>query len=113
MLDRMGAHRGTAAAPSLPSASVVRSAPVRKGQRDGPCVVSQHAVSHVDPIGILSTNLPHVRPGTRALCTEKVVGKGHHGQWGPAEQQGSASEARPVPPPAATEAHSSWEEVTR
>lgn len=66
-----------AAAPFLPSASVVRSAPIRKGQRDGPCVVSQHAVGHVYTVGILSTNLSHVRPGTRALCREeKAVGKG-------------------------------------
>lgn len=66
-----------AAAPFLPSASVVRSAPIRKGQRDGPCMVSQHAVGHVYTVGILSTNLSHVRPGTRALCREeKAVGKG-------------------------------------
>lgn len=78
-----------AAAPILPSASVVRSAPIRKSQRDGPCVVSQHPVGHVYTISILSTNLPHVRPGTRALGREeKAVGKGDdYGQWGPVAWQ--------------------------
>ena len=78
-----------AAAPFLPSASVVRSAPVRKGQRDGPCMVSQHTVGHVYTVGVLSTNLPHVRPGTRALCREeKAVAKwDDYGQWGPATWQ--------------------------
>lgn len=76
MLNKNGS-RGIAAAPFLPSASVVRSAPIRKGQRDGPCVVSQHTVGHIYTVGILSTNLPHVGPGTRALCREeKVVGIG-------------------------------------
>lgn len=73
-------------------------------------MVSQHAVGHVYTIGILSTNLPHIRPGTRALCREeKVVGIGdNYGQLGPATQQGSTSEASPIPLPAATEvAHSS------
>lgn len=87
-----------AAAPFLPSASIVRSAPIRKGQCDGSCMVGQHTVGHVYSISIFSTNLPHVGPGTCALCREeKVVGKRapFTMMWtsNMPKQQGSASEA--------------------
>lgn len=51
----------------LPPPCVVRSATIGQRHRDGPGMVSQHPIGHIDPIGIISTNFPRVWPGTCAL----------------------------------------------
>lgn len=51
----------------LPPPCIVRSATIRQGHSDGPSVVSQHSVGHVNPVSILRTHFPRVRPSTCAL----------------------------------------------
>ena len=51
----------------LPPPCIVRSAAIRQGHSDGPSVVSQHSVGHVNPVSILRTHFPRVRPSTCAL----------------------------------------------
>lgn len=55
-------------------------------------MVCQHTVCHVYAISILSTNLPHVWPGTCALRGEQNAGISSR-----AEQQGSTSESQTHP----------------
>lgn len=51
----------------LPPPRIVRSAAIGQGHSDGPSVVSQHPVSHVNPVSILCTHSPSIRPSTCAL----------------------------------------------
>ena len=57
------AHSVTDSHPSC----VVRPAAISQRHSDGPGVVSQNPVGHVDSVCILSTNLPSIRPGAGAL----------------------------------------------
>lgn len=53
-----------------PPTCVVRSPAISQRHSDGPGVVSQNPVGHVNSISVLSTNLPSIRPGA---CTLQVT----------------------------------------
>lgn len=62
----------------LPPPCIVRSAAIGQGHSDGPCVVSQHPVGHVDPVSVLCTHFPSVWPSTCALqikTRRQLIGK--------------------------------------